>query len=68
MRTLLRPLLDNCPAIDFNRILCLYVYFRYWLFARYDFWIAYIYLEILFDPLLSRIRATDSRNCIAYID
>ena len=68
MRTLLRPLLGNCLAIDLNLILCLYLYLRYWLFACYDFWIAYIYLEILFDPLLPRIRATDFRNCIGYID
>ena len=65
MRTLLRPLLGNCLA---NLILCLYLYLRYWLFAHYDFWIAYIYLEISFDPLLPRIRATDFRNCIGYID
>ena len=62
MRTLLRPLLGNCLAIDLNLILWLYVHVRYRLFARYDFWIAYIYLEILFDPLLPWIRATDCRN------
>ena len=62
MRTLLRPLLGNCLVIDLNLILCLYVHVRYRLFAHYNFWTAYIYLDILFDPLLPRIRAADCRN------